>query len=29
VHSREGYTPIFTFRKDVFIPGESSVEKQP
>jgi hypothetical protein len=24
----EGYTELFTFRKDVFMPGESSVEVQ-
>jgi hypothetical protein len=29
VHFHEGYTQLFTFRKDVFMPGESSVEVQP
>jgi hypothetical protein len=28
VHLRECYTQLFTFRKDAFMPGESSVEVQ-
>jgi hypothetical protein len=29
MHFREGYTQLFTFRKDVFMLGESSVVVQP
>jgi hypothetical protein len=29
VHFYEGYTQLVTFRKDVFMPGESSVKVQP
>jgi hypothetical protein len=29
VHFREGYSQLFTFPKDVLMPGESSVDVQP
>jgi hypothetical protein len=29
VHFYEGYTQLYSFRKDVFMPGEYSVEVQP